>query len=148
MKNIIFNKTKSFVGRNTSDRACQIFCSKSNCETMYHWFRLEANDPGCGWILPLCKRNTLNRDIVEVLSRTCLPKYVFFKHKFLWGNGQIVTFIGITSNKNIKCWDQKHIVHSLMPMFKLFSNYDGGGWQELLVIILPPDHFQERRIEE
>ena len=30
MKNIIFNKTKSFVGRNTSDHACQIFCSKSN----------------------------------------------------------------------------------------------------------------------
>ena len=37
MKNIIFNKTKSFVGRNTSDHACQIICSKSNCETMYHW---------------------------------------------------------------------------------------------------------------
>jgi hypothetical protein len=40
MKNIIFNKTKSFAGRNTSDQACQIFCSKSNCETMYHWFFL------------------------------------------------------------------------------------------------------------
>ena len=38
MKNIIFNKTKSFIGRNTSEHACQIFCSKSNCETMYHWF--------------------------------------------------------------------------------------------------------------
>ena len=35
MKNIIFNKTKSFVGRNTSNHTCQIFCSKSNCETMY-----------------------------------------------------------------------------------------------------------------
>ena len=32
MKNIIFNKTESFVGRNTSDHACQIFCNKSNCE--------------------------------------------------------------------------------------------------------------------
>ena len=40
MKNIIFNKTESFVGRNTSDHACQIFCSKINCETMYHWFFL------------------------------------------------------------------------------------------------------------
>ena len=30
MKNIIFNKTESFVGRNTSDNAGQIFCSKSN----------------------------------------------------------------------------------------------------------------------
>ena len=30
MKNIVFNKTESFVGRNTSDRACQIVCSKSN----------------------------------------------------------------------------------------------------------------------
>jgi hypothetical protein len=40
MKNIIFNKTESFAGRNTSDHACQIFCSKSNCETMYHWFFL------------------------------------------------------------------------------------------------------------
>jgi hypothetical protein len=29
MKNIIFNKTESFVGRNTSNHACQIFCSKS-----------------------------------------------------------------------------------------------------------------------
>ena len=29
MKNIILNK--SFVGKNTSDHACQIFCSKSNC---------------------------------------------------------------------------------------------------------------------
>ena len=34
MKNIIFNKTESFVGRNTSNHACQIFCSKSNCETV------------------------------------------------------------------------------------------------------------------
>ena len=40
MKNIIFNKTEIFVGRNTSDHACQIFCSKSYCETMYHWFFL------------------------------------------------------------------------------------------------------------
>ena len=40
MKNIIFNKTKSFVGRNTSKHACQIFCSKSNCEIMYQWFVL------------------------------------------------------------------------------------------------------------
>jgi hypothetical protein len=30
MKNIIFNKTESFVGRNTSNHASQIFCSKSN----------------------------------------------------------------------------------------------------------------------
>jgi hypothetical protein len=30
MKNIIFNKTESFVGRNTCDHACQIFSSKSN----------------------------------------------------------------------------------------------------------------------
>ena len=40
MKNIIFNKTKSFVGRNTSNHACQIFCSNSNCEIMYQWFVL------------------------------------------------------------------------------------------------------------
>ena len=39
-KNIILNKTESFVGWNTSDYACQIFCSKSNCETIYHWFFL------------------------------------------------------------------------------------------------------------
>jgi hypothetical protein len=26
MKNIIFNKTENFVGRNTSDHACQIVC--------------------------------------------------------------------------------------------------------------------------
>ena len=29
---------QTFVGRNTSNHACQIFWSKSNCETMYHWF--------------------------------------------------------------------------------------------------------------
>ena len=42
MKNIIFNKTKSYVGRNTSDHVSQIFCSKSNCETtcMYNGFFL------------------------------------------------------------------------------------------------------------
>ena len=40
MKNIIFYKIKFFVGRNTSDHACQIFCSKNNCEIMYHWFVL------------------------------------------------------------------------------------------------------------
>ena len=28
MKNIIFNKTERFVGRNTSNHACEIFCSK------------------------------------------------------------------------------------------------------------------------
>ena len=42
MKNIIFNKIESFVGRTTSDHACQMFCSKCNCETMHHWcFLLE-----------------------------------------------------------------------------------------------------------
>jgi len=40
MKNIILNKTETFVGRNTRDHACQLFSSKSNCETMYHWFFL------------------------------------------------------------------------------------------------------------
>ena len=30
MKNIIFNKTESFIGRNTSDHACKMFCSKRN----------------------------------------------------------------------------------------------------------------------
>jgi len=40
MKNIIFNKTERFEGMNTSDHACQIFWSKSNCETIYHWFFL------------------------------------------------------------------------------------------------------------
>jgi hypothetical protein len=40
MKNIIFNKTGNFVGRNTSNHACQIFSSKGNCETMDHWFFL------------------------------------------------------------------------------------------------------------
>ena len=39
-KNIIFNKTEIFVERNISNHACQIFCPKSNCETMYHWFFL------------------------------------------------------------------------------------------------------------
>ena len=39
-KNILFNKTESFIGRNNGNHACQIFCSKSNCETMYHWFFL------------------------------------------------------------------------------------------------------------
>ena len=39
-KNNIFNKTESFVGRNTSNHACQILCSKSNCENMYYWFFL------------------------------------------------------------------------------------------------------------
>ena len=29
-KNIFFNETESFVGRNTSNRACQIFFAKSN----------------------------------------------------------------------------------------------------------------------
>ena len=32
VKNIIINKTGNFVERNTSNHACQIFCSKSNCE--------------------------------------------------------------------------------------------------------------------
>ena len=37
MKNIIFNKTESVVAwGNTSSHACQIFWSKSNCETIYH----------------------------------------------------------------------------------------------------------------
>ena len=40
MKNIIFNKTESFGGRNTSNHAYYIFCSKGNCETVYHWFFL------------------------------------------------------------------------------------------------------------
>jgi hypothetical protein len=37
MKNIIFNKIESFVERKTSEYACQMFCSKCNCETMHHW---------------------------------------------------------------------------------------------------------------
>jgi hypothetical protein len=38
MKNVIFNTTESFVGRNTSNHARQITSSKSTGETMYHWF--------------------------------------------------------------------------------------------------------------
>jgi hypothetical protein len=37
-RKLLFNKTESFVGKNTSDHSCQIFCSKSNSEAMYHWF--------------------------------------------------------------------------------------------------------------
>ena len=37
---IIWNLTVIAVGRNTSNHACQICFSKSNCETMYHWFFL------------------------------------------------------------------------------------------------------------
>jgi hypothetical protein len=41
MKNIIFNKTESFVSwRNTSDHACQIFSSKNNSETMWNYVTL------------------------------------------------------------------------------------------------------------
>ena len=40
MMNIILNMTDRFVGRNTSNHACLIFCSKSNCETVYRWFFL------------------------------------------------------------------------------------------------------------
>jgi hypothetical protein len=36
MKYIIFNESERFVGTHTSDQACQIFCSKGNCETIYH----------------------------------------------------------------------------------------------------------------
>jgi hypothetical protein len=43
MKNIIFNKTEIFVGRNTSNHACQIFCSKSNCETISFIFHPRDN---------------------------------------------------------------------------------------------------------
>jgi len=39
MKNIILNKTESIVGRNTCDLSNILF-SKSNCETMHHWFFL------------------------------------------------------------------------------------------------------------
>jgi hypothetical protein len=44
MKNIIFNKTESFGGRNTSNHARQIFCSKSNCETVYKHIHLKMAD--------------------------------------------------------------------------------------------------------
>ena len=40
MKNIIFNKNERFGGGNTSNHAYYIFCSKGNCETVYHWFFL------------------------------------------------------------------------------------------------------------
>jgi hypothetical protein len=36
----IFLMTESFVGRSTSNHGRQIFFTKSNCETMYHWFFL------------------------------------------------------------------------------------------------------------
>ena len=49
VKNNILHQSKNyknhfenskFWGMNTSNHTCQIFCSKSNCETMYHWFFL------------------------------------------------------------------------------------------------------------
>ena len=57
LKNIIFNKTKSFVGRNTSDHACQIFCSKGNWDYVSLIFpprdnRGQNNEQSECWLRP------------------------------------------------------------------------------------------------
>jgi hypothetical protein len=70
MKNIIFNKTESFVGRNTSDHACQIFCSKGNCETMYHWF----------FLLEITVAKIMNN-----LNVCSAHSYLYPRFQFNWG---------------------------------------------------------------
>ena len=71
MKNIIFNKTKSFEGRNTSDHACEIFSSKSNCETiaMYHWF----------FLLEITVAKTMNN-----LNVCSAHNYLYPRSRFNW----------------------------------------------------------------
>ena len=53
-----FNKTDSSIGRNTSNHACQIFCSKSNFETMYHWFFLLEITVVKKWTIWMFARST------------------------------------------------------------------------------------------
>jgi hypothetical protein len=72
-KNIILIR-QSFVGRNTSNHACQIFCSKSNCETMYHWFFLLE-------ITAVKKMNNLNVcSAHSYLYPRYWFKYMYFLH--------------------------------------------------------------------
>ena len=81
MKNIIFNKNEGFVGRNTSNHACQIFCSKSNCETMYHSvFLLEItvvkimnNLNVCSAHSYLCPRSRFNTTGATSAGETAYP---------------------------------------------------------------------------
>jgi hypothetical protein len=70
------NVAESFVGRNTSNHACQIFCSKSNCETMYHWFFLLE-------ITVVKIMNKLNVILPYVDIDPTIDE--FFKRSYSWG---------------------------------------------------------------
>jgi hypothetical protein len=82
MKNFIFNKTKSFVGRNTSDHACQIFCSKSNGKYVSLIFPPRDNH-GQNNEQSECYKIRLRMDFIERHA-------LVFKNKYLCFNNGII----------------------------------------------------------
>ena len=84
MKNIIFNKTESFRWRNTSSHACQIFCSKSNCETMYHWF----------FLLEITVAKIMNN-----LNVCSAHSYLYPRSRFNWPSPISVNYLPLTDHQ-------------------------------------------------
>jgi len=98
MKNIIFNKTESLVGRNTCDHACQIFCSKGNCETMYHWF----------FLLEITVVKIMNN-----LNVCSAHSYLYPQFRFNW------VFIALASSV---------VCHGFEPRLGQTKDYEIGIW--------------------
>ena len=118
-KNIFFNKTESFVGRNTSNHACQIFCSKSNCETMYHWFFLFE-------ITVVKKMNNLNvcpaHSYLYPRSRLktktfCPGQSCMIKKSIIWPWGQ----------RQRSQWPHSYVQHytTSYHIYNVHTNYEG-----------------------
>ena len=88
MKNMIFNKTERFVGRDICDHACQIFCSKGNRETMYHWFFfLEITVVKTMNNLNVCSAHTIythDPSLMEVVTTAGFTVIKFYDYKLMF----------------------------------------------------------------
>jgi hypothetical protein len=101
--------TVSYVGRNTSNNACQLFSSKGNCETMHHWWffllektvvKIMTNLRKCRWKVVIM--------IVDISETRYVTNNVLDNLKFI----SIITVFDLNTNNKTQlskiCYHQDH----------------------------------------
>jgi hypothetical protein len=112
MKNIIFNETESVRGRNTSDHVCQIFCSKSNCESVYHWcFLLEISVSKLLNNLNVCSSHSYlyPRSRFKTIYMYLITLFIFHCHNVNSDEHRLQQFKPSGQEKKIENWKTRHI---------------------------------------
>ena len=120
MNNIIFNKTESFGGRNISGHACQIYFSKGNCESVYHWFfLLEITVSKLLNYLNVCSSHSYlyPRSRFKNISMYLITLFIFRCHNVNWDEHRLQQFKPSGQKTKIENW--KHDTFGFISVFLL-----------------------------